>query len=219
MNCDMLVSSIEPPDPRTPGVTSAVARCVAIIDRPLIFVSREEVDTPPEGSLQPTATVLDTALVIFSPSALPGGSGTTAAHAFVTGEGSMSAPKGNWILYLSIPLDDPKVSPEIMLQPYLEATLSLTKEDQPIKPLFSLFYTQLEHGVPSPREDRWLIPPITSLISECADSAATVAEEMFKKTVRVLDNLRRGRGTEASAEPIPFWPPLGDEGNDEVDDW
>lgn len=95
INCDMLISSIEPPDPRTPGVTSAVARCVAIIDRPLIFAPQEETDTPSEESPQPTTTAVDTALIIFPPSVLLGGSGTTAAHAFVTGEGSMSAPRGN----------------------------------------------------------------------------------------------------------------------------
>lgn len=121
---------------------------------------------------------------------------------------------------MSVPLDDSTVSPETILQPYLEAALGLTKEDQPIKPLFSLFYTQLEHGTSSSREGRWLIPPVTTLISECADSAAIVAEETFKKTVRVLDDLRRGRGREPSGEPIPFWPPLEGEGNDdEVDDW
>jgi len=107
-----------------------------------------------------------------------------------------------------------------MLQPYLEATLTLTKEDQPIKPLFSLFYTQLEHGLSSSGEDRWLVPQITTLISECADSAAIVAEEMFQKSVRVLDDLRRGRGAEVVGGPIPFWPPPGDEGsNDDVEDW
>ena len=107
-----------------------------------------------------------------------------------------------------------------MLQPYLEATLTLTKEDQPIKPLFSLFYTQLEHGLSSSGEDRLLVPQITTLISECADSAAIVAEEMFEKSVRVLDDLRRGRGAEVTGGSIPFWPPLEDEGSDdEVEDW
>jgi len=163
---------------------------------------------------------VDTALVIFPPAALPGGSETTVAHVFVTGEGSMSAPKGNWILYLSTPLDDPKVSPETTLQPYLEATLALTKGDQSIKPLFSLFYTQLEHSPPTAREDRLFVPGITTLISECADSAAVVAEEVFRETVRTLDGLRRERGTEILEEPIPFWPLLEDEdSNDEVEDW
>ena len=98
INCDLLVSSIEPPDPRNAGITNAVARCVAIIDKPLVFVSQEEIDVPPDGSPQPTATTVDTALVIFPPSVLPGGSETTAAHVLVTGEGSMSAPKGNCTL-------------------------------------------------------------------------------------------------------------------------
>jgi len=95
INFDLLISSIEPPDSGSAGVASAVARCVAIIDKPLDFVSQEEVDTPPERLPQPMVTTVDTALVIFPPSVLPGGSGTTAAHVFVTGEGSMSAPKGN----------------------------------------------------------------------------------------------------------------------------
>jgi RAB protein geranylgeranyltransferase component A len=94
IGCDLLISSTEPPDPTSAGVTTAVARCIAIIDRPLIFVP-SEVEIPPEGSPQPVATAVDTALVIFPPSVLPGGSETTAAHVFVTGEGSMSAPKGN----------------------------------------------------------------------------------------------------------------------------
>lgn len=220
-------------------MATAVARCIAIIDRPLVFVP-SEVEVPLEGSPQPTDTV-DTALVIFPPSILPGGSETASAHAFVTGGRSMSAPEGNctsrlasagiglvafaltsWpgILYLSTPLEDSKVSPETTLQPYLEATLTLTEGDQPIKPLFSLFYTQLEHGSSSTRDDRLLVPQITTLIPECADSAAVAAQEIFRASVRVLEDLRRERGADVAEGPIPFWPPLEDEGsNDEVGDW
>jgi hypothetical protein len=97
--------------------------------------------------------------------------------------------------------------------------LSLTKGDRLTEPLFSLFYTQLEHSPPSIREDQLFMPGMTTLISECADSAAVVAEEMFRETVRKLDDLRRERGMEISEEPIPFWPPLEDEGSDEVEDW
>lgn len=64
------------------------------------------------------------------------------------------------------------------------------------------------------------MPGITTLISECADSAAVVAEEMFRETVRALDDLRRERGAEVTEEPISFWPPLEDEDSgDEVEDW
>lgn len=93
IDCDLFISSIEPPDPRSVCV-AGVGRCIAIINKPLVF-AHPEADTPPGESLEPTDTVVDTALVIFPPSILPGGSETTAAHVFVTGEGSMSAPKGN----------------------------------------------------------------------------------------------------------------------------
>jgi hypothetical protein len=122
------------------------------------------------------------------------------------------------ILYLSLPLEDPKVSPETSLQPYLRATLALTKDDQPIEPLFSLYYTQMEPSPATP-EDRCLVPQITTLISECADSAAAVAEDLFKKTVSALDDIRRERGTQISGDLTPFWPPLEDEGNNDELDW
>ena len=94
IDCDLLISSIESSCPSSPKAVTAVARCIAIIDNPLIFVI-PEVENPLEGTPQSMATMVDTALVIFPPSTLPGGSETAAAHAFVTGEGSMSAPKGN----------------------------------------------------------------------------------------------------------------------------
>ena len=120
---------------------------------------------------------------------------------------------------MSIPLDDYKVPPEAILQPYLEATLTLTKGDKPIEPIFSLFYTQLEH-LPSTPGGRFLVPQIATLISECADSAAVIAEDMFQQTVRALNDLQRERGIEIAEEPIPFWPPLEDEAsNGGVEDW
>ena len=94
IDCDLVISSIEPPDPSSAGVKAAVARCITIISEPLVFVP-SEVETPIEGPPQPTTTAVDTALVIFPPSVLPGGSETTAAHVFVTGERSLSTPKGN----------------------------------------------------------------------------------------------------------------------------
>jgi hypothetical protein len=117
-------------------------------------------------------------------------------------------------------LEDSGVSPETVLRPYLDAVLTLTEGDQPIKSPFSLFYTQLEHGLSSAREDRWSVPQIATLISECADSATVVAEEMFRASVRVLEDLKRERGAEVAEEAIPFWPSLEDEGgDDEVEDW
>lgn len=94
IDCDLLISSIEPPDLESVGVTAGVARCIAIINKPLVFAP-SEADIPPEGSSQATDMAMDTALLIFPPAVLSGGSETSAAHVFVTGEGSMSAPKGN----------------------------------------------------------------------------------------------------------------------------
>lgn len=93
IDCDLLISSIESPNAGSTGATTGVARCIAIINEPLVFVPQEA--EFPEGALQSMDTMVDTALVIFPPSTLPSGSETTAAHVFVTGEGSMSAPKGN----------------------------------------------------------------------------------------------------------------------------
>ena len=94
VDCDLLISSIESPEQKNIGAKTGVARCVAIINRPLVFAP-PEVDTASGGSLQSMNMAVDTALVIFPPSALVGGSETTAAHVFVTGEGSLSAPKGH----------------------------------------------------------------------------------------------------------------------------
>jgi hypothetical protein len=91
---DLLVSSIEPLGQGHVCTTTGVARCIAIINKPLVFVP-PEADAVPEGSPQLTDMVADTALVIFPPSVLPGGSELRAAHVFVTGEGSFSAPKGH----------------------------------------------------------------------------------------------------------------------------
>lgn len=117
ITCDLLVSSSGYPSPEEPSTgadtsgssTSStsyhVARAVAIIDRPLtfssppegatdLFVSEEAEEELAEGEQPPTRQELDTALLVFPPSSLPGGSSQAAANALVTSEGSMSAPKG-----------------------------------------------------------------------------------------------------------------------------
>ncbi len=84
----------------------AVARCIAIIDKPLVFTPSEDdtssadADRPTEGAEddlsekpQPPKYDVDTALLVFPPGSLPNGS-TMAAHVLVTGDGSISAPTG-----------------------------------------------------------------------------------------------------------------------------
>lgn len=117
ITCDLLISSPGYPslgEPSTSVDTSGgsiascsypVVRAVAILDRPLTFSSSQEGATDPvvpeeaeaervEDEQSPIRKELDTALLVFPPSSLPGGSSRAAANALVTSEGSMSAPKG-----------------------------------------------------------------------------------------------------------------------------
>ena len=94
------------------SATCCTARCIAIIDKPMVFTPS---DGPEEGSPStsegaedsldgdnaeqaavptPPNHEVDTALLVFPPGCLERGSSTAAAHAIVTGEGTMSAPKG-----------------------------------------------------------------------------------------------------------------------------
>lgn len=83
------------------------ARCVAIIDKPVSFFSSEvdpdvlNVDTAsydevPESSsqMQNSRSEVDTALLVFPPGCIEGGSTVTAVNVLITGEGSMTAPSG-----------------------------------------------------------------------------------------------------------------------------
>ena len=78
---------------------SSIARCIAIIDRPISFSAISSSETSGESTETDVTTTLpseiDTAVLVFPPSCFPAGSATTAVHAFFTGEGSMSTPSGN----------------------------------------------------------------------------------------------------------------------------
>jgi Rab proteins geranylgeranyltransferase component A len=94
---------------------TSMARCIAIVDHPICFPPSTLSDTstdysqsgtsegeaePSPSSLQrpeitlPVSFPLDTGLLVFPPSSVPGGSTTMAATVLVTGEGSMSTPAG-----------------------------------------------------------------------------------------------------------------------------
>lgn len=102
--CDVLVAASD----YMPGSTSDfsapnVARCVAVISKPVRFSA----DTPDPSEVPETGTEeealspnpvpdgqVDTALLVFPPGCIPYGSFDTAVNVLVTGEGSMSAPRG-----------------------------------------------------------------------------------------------------------------------------
>lgn len=84
-----------------PNSGSSVARCIAIIDHPIYFPSAaatEELadeNEPSEATRisPPAHQAIDTAVLVFPPSTVPGGSTSMAATALVTGESAMSTPK------------------------------------------------------------------------------------------------------------------------------
>lgn len=116
---DQLPLSLHPP-PAQDIHTSPIARCIAVIDNPIIFSSLlssgegqcdDEVESAPttsggedadgqnsESTTQPESpaeeSFVDTSVVVFPPCSVNGGSSTNAAQAFTTGAGTLSAPQG-----------------------------------------------------------------------------------------------------------------------------
>ena len=118
LNCHMIISSssyippqlkdrvhqLSPPhQSQTKSDVTSIARCIAIIDRPLSFRPLEpktepidaleaegELDTDPASQRE----AVNTAILIFPPSSVSGASTSNAATALITGEGSLSTPKG-----------------------------------------------------------------------------------------------------------------------------
>ena len=91
-----------------PDVTS-IARCIAIIDRPLSLRPLTEptdaletergLDT--DSASQNTRIAVDTGILIFPPSSVSGASTLTSATVLITGEGSLSTPKGKCKFFFS----------------------------------------------------------------------------------------------------------------------
>jgi len=117
-------------DTGSPGTSSypSVARCVAIIDRPLSFhptqnegdLSEEDADPTEEddaleSSVWGTQTqipAVDAGILVFPPSSLPGGSATTfSVTAFIVGDSTMSTPKEKCSSSFSCPFTYSQVLP------------------------------------------------------------------------------------------------------------
>ena len=195
LSCHMIISNssyvppqfkdrvhlLSPPrQAQTKSDVTCIARCIAIIDRPLslrplehntepadALEAERELDT--DSASQNTRTAVDTAVLIFPPSSVLGASTSNSATVLITGEGSLSTPKGkckflhfhdlssacsmetDWfigLVYIALPLlSDPKSisSPEMLLTPYLEALLALSLDttESAIKPLFTAFYLEV----------------------------------------------------------------------------
>ncbi|KAF4574486.1 Rab proteins geranylgeranyltransferase component A [Pleurotus pulmonarius] len=222
-----------------------VARCIAIIDQPIIFASApaaaDEEDTEDlEGPKARQPDPSDVASIIFPPSTLENGSDSAAATVIVMGAGTMSTPEGKWIVYIMLPVpENTRLSSEDVLQPYLSHILTLTSvpdsgdqsDHGSSHLLFKLFY--LEHNDPpqSPTapctssSSFFITPPSTQHPAEIFDCATSSAETTFWRTIRALQSTRvlqlnNGDDGCATLEVDSFWPPLDrDAEEEEEEEW
>ncbi|KAI0693488.1 GDP dissociation inhibitor-domain-containing protein [Cytidiella melzeri] len=246
LRCDVLVTSPGycqdgdsaaaaaevPPD----GDTSySFARCVAIIDRPILLSTSaiEASDVPSEvpddvvaATLEtersPTSVEVDTAVLVFPPSSLDAGSSNTSVSVLITGEGSQSTPRGKWILYITLPLPNNQSisqTPEQLLRPYLHATLRLASPESSdsldvVEPLFTLFYMQHPASGPSkPSSSILRAVSYAPHLPEIADSAVTNAEGIFWDVIKSLKAVgrhpeRNDEVDRGESDVESFWPPL-----------
>lgn len=84
----------------------SIARCIAIIDFPITFAAAPEEESNAEQDQRPSSPSspppVDTGILVFPPSSLPGGSTSRAATVLITGEGAMAAPRGKSTSTLSL---------------------------------------------------------------------------------------------------------------------
>ncbi|PFH52863.1 hypothetical protein AMATHDRAFT_139131 [Amanita thiersii Skay4041] len=165
-----------------------IARCIAIIDVPFVFASADVGD---EGTVD--NKTIDTGILVFPPGSLQDGSASVAVTVLITGEGAMSAPKGKWVVYISFPLMSANnlPSPQSLLQPYLNATLTLTSQPSPVEPTMTAFF--FEHfsspsAASSGEQNNCLTvqPLFNSRLPDTPDQASLRAEELFWAAVRIL---------------------------------
>ncbi|KAF9057767.1 rab escort protein [Panaeolus papilionaceus] len=206
-----------------------MARSILIIDRPLASPGQETTSDPIEltgeaVSSQSTPQPIDTGILIFPPDSVQGGSLKHPAIVLVTGEGSLSTPKGKWIVYIGCPVTEDlgdTTTAEDILKPYKDTLLSLSTDPSagPINPLFEASYLDYPvKGAPDTgKESTYIITPtpaISSLADFC-DDMTDDAEATFREVIQALQTLvPRG---EDNDEDIPFWPPLPTEEQD--DEW
>lgn len=131
---------------------------------------------------------------------------------------------------MPVPSDQtPGQTPEQILRPYLDATLSFACD--PVQSLFTLFYMQQSDGRVASLDSQtsvFHIDPYSRYLPEIADSAVTNAETIFWRVMKVLQENRSqpnqdGRGNDQeqgesrSREIESLWPPL--EYTEDNDDW
>lgn len=132
---------------------------------------------------------------------------------------------------------DTAQTPESLLRPYLDATLTLLSRPSPNtdtsdEPLFSLFYRQRSahalittEATSKTPSDILIAEAYSPYFPEIADSAARQAESTFWRAVealkaagRVQQKMEDEEGAEGNARDVEsFWPPL--EHIEDAEDW
>ncbi|KZP14137.1 FAD/NAD(P)-binding domain-containing protein [Athelia psychrophila] len=216
LSCNVIISSADllPPELRPSAPThveppelpvvdlTGMLRCIAIIDSPMYFAvssqtpqgSRSEEDGSTSLPDDNSHGKIDTAVIVFPPASLPGGSTSSSVQAMITGESSMSTPSGKWIIYISmLCCVGTTGTPETMLNPYLEAILGLTVSaptDPPLKPLFTTYYSQVLPAADTLHDGLdpsvLVSPSPQPFLSEISDSTADKAEALFWKAISAL---------------------------------
>ncbi|KAF8510900.1 hypothetical protein JB92DRAFT_3144248 [Gautieria morchelliformis] len=205
---------------------------ILIVDRPIAFPSSAQAsaETPSHAHETPTDDVentapdpdeaqLDTAVVTFAPGSLPEGKAPNVVRVLQMGQGTLSCPKGKYILYQWTQADSDSVSgtgtSEELLAPYLSAVTSVPGVDPRVSCVdFSLFYTRRGGlKVSSPTCPRTLaVPGLTCAWTEIADQAAEGAERLFWDAVKML-----GHGEDGEIET--FWPAAETPDETSGDEW
>ncbi|KAG2139765.1 FAD/NAD-P-binding domain-containing protein [Suillus clintonianus] len=193
----------------------ATARCIAIVDGPINLLS----DTENSG----TSEASDSSLLVFPPGSLEEGSAISTVHVMTTGPGTMSAPSGKGILYISMPLRSNSIhSAETLLRPYLAAVLLLFRTEEQQKTLIcSTFYMQELASSTASNSDSLAgllaVPSLSPHTTQGVDEAAIVAEATFRKAAASLNGERQEHFNQGCKQD-GFWPSLaeiqGGESND-----
>ncbi|KAJ7582577.1 GDP dissociation inhibitor-domain-containing protein [Mycena floridula] len=198
----------------------SVARCVAVLDRGLRFGA--DVTDETEAEEQDETRDLDTAILVFPPGCLGDNGLNVAVTALITGEGTMSVPKGSWLVHLSTPIagttpaleTGTETKTEQILKPYLDALLVLT--GPPVsEPLAVSYYVQPPARSFETTSSSIIISPDLApslALPEGSDTAATLAAELFWKVVKMLK-------PEDAEEIIELWPPLESQGDGDEDEF
>jgi RAB protein geranylgeranyltransferase component A len=193
------ISSCDSPRP------FAMARCIAIIDGPITL--------PLDTKDSEMSDASDSLLLVFPPGSLNGGSSISAVHVMTAGPGTMSAPSGKGILYISMPLPTNSIhSAEILLRPYLTAVLLLFRAEQQQQKslIWSTFYTQELASCTASTSDSLVgllaVPSLSPHITQGVDEAAIIAEATFRKAVSSLNG--EIKEINQGCEKNDFWPLL-----------